>query len=425
MYIKSLPHIFIFIVVVFSFIYPCYAVENFFGNPSFETGTFSSWSQSGAGTWHISSTYSYDGTYAAGIHPSGGEGTIKYQYKDTTDIDTIYIWTKVTQCGASDYIQWGFDTDNNKYYGTHDWTLRSFDVSTKPGYHYVSFGIVNYWDAANIHAYFDAAYQDDYEFTSCDVTFEYEGVTSEPAIPYIYYNLSGCTGYPVAHFCLLYYYSWINESWGAKTTATYTDVYPPYATHNSYTISSASGQFFWGGAQYPKITNGKRKFEVTIVNSNTMEIVGNDSYIFDNTYTPPDPPEVPTGTPYPTPSGTPTPAPTPEPPEDPPTGEGANETLNTTWTQGYYNTVNNTVDGFYEPLYNFTNIIVYPVVMLNESLYNFSIQMNESFNTTNTSIGISSNMMFIVINGFPSKVICVIGYYLIWLVILIIFKQDA
>ena len=87
--------------------------------------------------------------------------------------------------------------------------------------------------------------------------------------------------------------------------------------------------------------------------------------------------------------------------------------------------VNNTVDGFYQPIYKFTYKIAYPLILLNETLDNFSIQMNNTFNESNVSLGLSTSMVYIVINGFPSKLTNVMAYYLIWLIILIIFKQDV
>lgn len=223
------------------------------------------------------------------------------------------------------------------------------------------------------------------------------------------------------YYVKLYSYKWINETWDSKTLYQWniqgqgmqTKVNINYNVNPSGNINRGTFVHYGIGDYY--------KIQTELVNP-FIGVIATDSFIYDNRVNPPPPPPTPEPTPEPTPSNTPTPEPTPTPQ---PTPEPINETLNTDFIQGYYNIVNESVDGTFEPVYNFTYFIAYPLVSLNESLSNFTIQMNESFNTTSYSIGISTNIFFIIMSSFPQKIINVFTYYLIWVIIQLIFKGDT
>ena len=147
-----------------------------------------------------------------------------------------------------------------------------------------------------------------------------------------------------------------------------------------------------------------------------------DDMILNHSYEVPDPEPSPDPTPDPTPDETVTPEPTATPQPDP---EDMNESLNASFKDGYYNLVDGTVDGFFNPVYNLTDYISQPLTSLNHTLINFTVKMNESFNSSSYSLGLSSDMLFLIMLGMPTKIINVMTYYLIWIIILLIFKGDT
>lgn len=138
-------------------------------------------------------------------------------------------------------------------------------------------------------------------------------------------------------------------------------------------------------------------------------------------------PPIPDPTPIPTPNATPTPLPSPTPTPQPtatppPVPESINESLNTTFTYVYTGIVDDSVDSFFHPFYNVTSYVSAPVVALNESISDFSIEMNETFQDTEFFLIPILELLHVITSMLPSKIIGVMSYYLTWEIILIIVK---
>ena len=402
--------------------------DNIFNNPSFEDG-LTSWSNVGNLNWVINTTCSYDGDNSIyGVPPDAGNWyPMLIQNQDLTGIDEISVYYKIP---AGSTVQARLLVEGGSYIdspaGVCDWTLLSLDVSGTDGCHNVRLQGMMPAAGGTRRIHMDYIYSDDppppppssinfnpnYSITNSSIypSEDYEiGIDDVPDNPdhRVYY-------------VKLYSYLWINDSWDSKTLYTWHGSgygRPLYDRVNIDYDTDPTGNIDRGTFVHYGIGDYK-KIQTELVNP-FIGVLATDSFIYDNRQDPPDP--LPTSDP--TPEPTPTPQPTPEPTPTPqPTPEPINETLNTSFIYGYYNVVNNTVDETFQPIYNFTYKMAYPLLLLNNSLYNFSIQMNESFNTSSISLNLSTSLLLIILNAFPQKIINVMTYFIIWLIILMIFK---
>lgn len=410
--------LFYLIAVTLIFINP---VSADFINGDFETGDLTGWDSYES----YSIVTGHDSTYAVQVYSSGWNSAYVYQQVDLTDIDLLSFYFKAPSISFGTpgvYID-NYNIENRLWaaYVTDVWEYIEIDVSEYSGDHYFIFRASD--GGGSTQVIFDDILLDS-GATEFAINFNPDvNETNSSAWPSVDITLGLVPSWPYYHV-KLYTYLWINESWGAKTLYTYkTTTYPKHWVYYFSVIED--GNYGWGGS-FPLSSPTKKKFQVDLIYPGNNSVVATDSYIYDPDYVPPPPPpeEPPEDPPEPNATAEPTPGPDPEPPEEPPTGPGANQTLNVSWVAGYNDKVNNTVDYLFEPIYNFSYQMVYPVILLNTSLNNFSVTMNETLSNSSESIGISTTLLFIIMDSFPQKLINVMLYYFIWLIILMVFKGD-
>ena len=137
-------------------------------------------------------------------------------------------------------------------------------------------------------------------------------------------------------------------------------------------------------------------------------------------YIPPDIPDEPDIPDIPDPE----PDPEPEPNPDIPVVNYTTGYINISWTNGYYGLINRTITNLTEPMYEFTNYSLVPIIILNNSIGVYNVEMNATFAEATTSINTIAEPISIVYNSLPNKILNVITYYLIWVVLLIIFRKE-
>lgn len=453
--IKYYLPIILFCITLIFFINPVSA--NIFSNPSFEEG-FTGWA---VDCMTHSSTHAYDGTYSARLYYGGAlaGNVIRYNY-DLTGVDEISMYYKIVQGSgmcARIYTNCGTVKMIDSPTGVCGWSLLTLNVSgcTAPGV--LRFGLVG--GSGLNEGYIDYIYSDDPPpppdttiifnpgddiQTSVPNSFNYSINSSHsPFIVYAYireysdvgtypYNYTGHTDTFMGFLELENEGNELDAIFGNSTfshgpIAYYgkrSDMYfgcmQSFGSFNPY---AASVHMFMTACSNYELDYQPSCYIVPPFGTGTQiaydAIVINESYEGEPQPTPepsPDP------TPDPTPDETPTPEPTSTPQPDP---EPINETLNTSFTYGYNLLVDESVDGFFEPVYNFTDYTVQPLTMLNQTLKNFTVMMNETFNTTSFSLGLSTNLLFIIMSGFPQKIINVFAYYLCWVILLLIFKGQT
>lgn len=134
--------------------------------------------------------------------------------------------------------------------------------------------------------------------------------------------------------------------------------------------------------------------------------------------------------PFPDPDPTPditalptyTPPPTPIPPDNPIT---PNNTLNTSWYQGYISLVDGCINGLFSPIYNATAHFMYPIIVLTNTGASLMIESEIIFDVVTEKIVIATSMMSVFFNCLPDKLVYVMIYYLLWVIILLVFKGAA
>lgn len=128
----------------------------------------------------------------------------------------------------------------------------------------------------------------------------------------------------------------------------------------------------------------------------------------------------------PTPNITALPTYTPQPtPTGYPNQSLINNSLNSSWANNWFNLVENTISGFFEPVYNFWGWILHPINLLHDILADFSGQMSIFFNETSNKIVIATGILNTIFLYIPDKIVNLIGYYLLWLCIILVFKGDT
>lgn len=413
--------LFYFVAVTLIFITPVSAV-NLFDNGDFQTGSLSPWVPYGGWT----AVETYYGDYHLYVSANLAETKYAYQSIDLTNVNNITFELysdDYTYSTSSFFVSVNESTNKiwqRGYNPRNVWTEYTIDVSGYTGVKNVYFGV--YSPGLGGWGGYDEIFAEEETPPAFNITFNPDyNETNSTVYPDVDITLGLVPSWPYYHV-KLYYYQWINNSWGAKTLYTYKEQEWPRDTVSYFSVIE-DGQYGW--PTFPNLVF-KKKLQVDLVYPGNNSVVATDSYIYDPDYVPPPPPpeDPPEDPPEPNATAEPTPGPDPEPPEEPPTGPGANQTLNVSWVAGYNDKVNNTVDYLFEPIYNFSYQVVYPVILLNTSLGDFKVSMNQTLNNASVSIGISTTLLFIVMEAFPQKLINVMLYYFIWLIILIIFKGD-
>lgn len=381
-------------------------------------------------------------------------------------LDTGYMTFDKEVYSANEDINVSFSVDS---YNTDDYTyfIKTYELDTNKymSYKYVNQGsgymtfelgsLYNYnhdfysvlykknkesgLETALFYETFSTLY---YDFTSID--FYPANEITNTIYPYdIYYNINQQLYDDNEDFKARIYMADWNE-----TTGDWEDLYLyewnpcGYAESPCFTdemeITEKTG-YLYHTTSYQEGIFPKKYIEVQLRYSNET-VIATDSYIYQYDYVPdpidpippvptatptPDPTELPTSIPTPDPSENPTPPPAPTPPDEPPEGEGANESINSAWVSGYCSSVDNMTDGFFGPAYNFTYQLSYPLLLLNDTFYDFTVEMENSLNTTSTSLVLSLSFLSLITNSFPQKIINVMVYYLMWVCILLIFKGEA
>jgi hypothetical protein len=439
----------IILLVIPFFIIPSSAEDNLFINPGFETGSFTNWTVyvtgGGSGAAAVGTGYKYTGVYGARLYGKSYNGGIVgnayiYQNIDLTDIETIEFYLRVLQSDHASRFHIMIDLSNYIY---TDQTIGAYkkvsvNVSTFTGYHDVRFNARAISSIGQGWCYAEM-YVDDVitlEVSDGENTINYNPdipisntkpfnlsytlnntYVDNPLYPCFIYSWVGTDIGNETHPNIIWQYNYegyVNQASGSFTTSDYFHSYNWPDLNVSYGIVLYNPDGMTEGIRFDNIESDTNMLDYD-------QIYVNYSY----NKTPPSPPlpqPTPNMTAIPTPSGTPTPQPTATPQPNP---ESINESLNTSFKQGYSNLVNTTIDGFYEPVYNFTYYVASPLLGINDTLYNFSIHMNESFTTSNNSLILSSSILFMIMVNIPDKLINVMTYYLVWLIILLIFKGDA
>lgn len=417
-----------FFVIISFFITPCYAID--FINGDFETGNTcpDNWSCGGVGMFRNSSV-SYNGDYCIMQQTSDSYGTA-YQNIDLTNVDTIYFYTKQTNF-INGWTLTRIQFSNGVYYspwfaGVHDWTLRSWDVSGYTGVQTIGFKTLH--KSAPGYTAVDYVYCDTPPPPPNSTITFYPDVDESATLP-------TAINYTINTDDEIYdNYVWVTTFTSVNSTHDYSQpIFIGYAdgTEGSFDISNLWPYGMWyDNIEYIQTSLMSEKDAPIWTDPRPttppylIDYLDYDYMTYNQSFEIeiPDPEPTPNPTPQPTPSPTTTPQPTPTPQSTP---QVINESLNTNFTIDYYNLVDNTVDGFFTPVYNFTDYIISPLSSFNSTLNNFSVNMNDSFTTSNSSIVLGGKLMLTIFAGFPPKIINVIIYYLIWLIIILIFKGDT
>lgn len=389
---------------------------NIFPNYDFESGTIgglpTSWNGSGDVTLTNLTRYN-------------GINSVYYDYTamiytaniDLTGISKLSFYYRITSAPQG-YSSFYLTVDGEEQFDTPtgvqpSWTLHECDVSAYSGTYTIILGS----QAAD--GYIDYIFEDESgPVFDCEINFYPDISIAEEDPSEIYYYLndtmatydidiigSWCTNISGNTYCI------DNIVYGnleapINPQANYHDVWGNDYNNTEYEICIYQREYY-----------AYNLYFLNLLACDTQTVIYNTTE-----YPDPTPEPTPDPTPEPTPTNTPTPQPTATPQPDP---EPINETLNTTFIYEYYNRVNETVDGVFEPVYNFTDYIAQPLISLNNTLWNFSTEMNNSFNSSSSHLGLSTNMMFIIMFAIPPKIISVFTYYLIWVIILLIFKAET
>ena len=435
----------IILVLIPFFIIPVSAVD--FNNPGFETGTINSttdwtWIPQGSSSYSVSGDYKAAGSYGIQLYAqyTGGlnKATIK-QSIDTTGYDYINFdyWLQDGSNGWMIVLN-GFTTLGSTGTRHGEWKAWSQNVA--------AYGVLDFRVQAHTSSGLGLNYLwlDNFELSNTprtDPILTPNAINYNPDIPIsnvkpfnLSYTLNATYSNNPLYPCFIY--SWVgtdigNEThpniiWGSKyegyvnqesgyfITSDYFHSYNWPDLNESYGVVLYNPDGMTQGIRFDNIESDPNMLDYDQIYVNYSYNKTPPSY--------PTPQPTPNMTAIPTPSGTPTPQPTATPQPNP---ESINESLNTSFKQGYSNLVNTTIDGFYEPVYNFTYYIVSPLLGINDTLYDFSIHMNESFTNSSSSLVLSSSILFLIMTNIPDKLINVMTYYLIWLIVLLIFKGDA
>ena len=410
-------------VALLFFINPVYAAV---GNGGFETGLPSSWIVGpgvGQGEYSIHADYAHSGNYGCQLTITPGKRIYFYQNVDLTGKNYLSFWLKAVNLPGNSEFKVKID-GTWRYYKTSSsstYTQIFIDVSEQTGSDQVIFEL---WNGTG-EIWIDEWSTDIEPSIETDISFYPDIETDDVPPEQIKYFVNSDDVSDGAFWHLYRSIDTHDIPWwdDEHTTIGPTLIDMGYCWDGDYnyiydeeiTVNIDTEDYYDYNCTY----------EVILYGFYIPGQLASDSfyYYIDITENPePTPEPTPNPTPSPTPSATPTPGPTATPQPDP---EPINESLNTSFKDGYHTLVDGTVDGFFVPVYNFTDYIAQPLTGLNQTLCNFTVLMNESFNTTSVSLGISTSLLFTIMSGFPQKIINVFAYYLIWVIILIIFKGET
>ena len=456
-----------FTFIILFFIIPVNA--EIFTNGGFETGDFTGWSfgsYASTVTSNVHSDYSYDSNYGTRLYASGTSCAIwMYQTIDLTDIDNFTFRYKNVAVSGNEFAKTYVYIDGSCIYidyNAGDWILKEIDTSGYSGNHvfyfYCSAGAGTtevYLDNFDVIGTLPASgdlyiggldnsfcssnqnwYVNDTKYSGIDVYFtelvDYKIDNFDTSKEYFINCSSSNESWDYDYFKIL-----INDRGGnsfddsgiqrvsSMTNILYPDE-PTTYTFGLYELSEPISEhfpwYYW--LLYPlyMLIDWFAEDEgTTVTEIDTIEI--RLSRVSGDNETEPDFPESPEQPDIPDPETEPEDPINWTTPEEPPTYEGANQTINLTWVEGYYTNVNNTIEGLYSPIYNFTNWSLTPITSLTSSITDFNTEMDKSFLQSKTdSEGLYSSFNTIITAIHP-KIINVISYYLIWLILLLILRK--
>lgn len=431
---SKIKYILYLIAISLFFISPCYCLTDYVTNGDFETGVWTPWLQSTSGSDYasgIDSTYAYTGNNGSMIY-AGAWWIKKRQSINWDNVNYVSFDIRFLESGPGAHFQ--------VYSGvTNIYTINNPAIGS---YHNVKIDVSSYGFTSSRDLEFKVyvgssvdnmrIYLDNIKATNEDPDLPVEtSITFNPDVD----------EYNTVPIGINYTISDNNMSWD-----NYVYVCEYATVNNTYDIYNCKFiQYVDDSSGYIDISN-LWPFGMWISNIEAVEVslfseqhapvwtyprpnkpqwmsqyLDYDFMTINHSYEIPDPIPTPDPTPEPIPEPTiiPQPTATPQPIPDP-----LNESLNTSFRANYNNLVNGTINGFFEPVYNATNYFCSSLISLNDTLTNFTVEMNQSFNTSSSSLVLSASLMYIIMCAIPAKLINVMTYYLIWVVILLIFKSD-